>query len=266
MQSEAQSGDIAVVEFFISEPRAVLRTVTRQGDEVIFRSQSANLNDPAIEFPLSAAGNYKIFGIVLGVFKPAIPVPAISTEVRADSFWTTTTIPPQASEEPIPWPGDILQTLMVYAEIPAGGPKAVPKATGTFLEIERFTIEGKTYFLKSLRGQGRVINLGSGRTFVLKVTGDSMNQAGIRDGEYVLLRRQDGAVDGDIVAVELRGEDDLATLKRYRERNGKIVLQPESDNPAYQEREFSRDEMFAAGTLQPFFIQGVALGVFKQEP
>jgi SOS-response transcriptional repressor LexA len=264
-QLEAQTGDIAVVKFSDPEPWAVLRTFAQQEDEVIFRSQSANLNEPAFEFPRSATNLYQVFGIVLGVFKPAMPVPVVSIEEWADSNWTTTAMPAQASEEPTPWPGDVLQTLPVYAEIPAGGPKAVPKVTGTPLEVECFTIEGERYYLKNLRGQGRVINPGSGKTIVLKVTGDSMNQAGIRDGEYVLLRRQDGAVDGDIVAVELRGEDDLATLKRYRERNGKIVLQPESDNPAYQEREFSWEEMLATGTPQPFFIQGVALGVFKQE-
>jgi hypothetical protein len=218
--------------------------------------RKANLNDPAFEFPLSATGQYQT-SIVLGLQRPG---------TRFGFHWDqdehTKDYPYRSrSHRTHTLAGDILQTLMVYAEIPAGGPKAVPKATGTFLEVERFTIEGKTYFLKSLRGQGRVINLGSGRTFVLKVTGDSMNQAGIQDGEYVLLRRQDGAVDGDIVAVELRGEDDLATLKRYRERNGKIVLQPESDNPAYQEREFSRRRCRRAP--QPFYIQGVALGVFQ---
>ena len=266
VQGEAQSGDIAAVEFFDWETKAILRTFTRHKDELIFRSQSADLDDPAVEYPIPAAGKYQVFGIVLGVFKRTTPAQAFPIEEQAEPFWTTTPMPAQASEEPIPWPGDILQTLAVYAEIPAGGPKAVPKGSGAFLEVEHFTIEGNLYLLKNLRGQDRVINPRSGRTIVLKVTGDSMNQAGIQDGDYILLRRQDGAVDGDIVAVELRGDDDLATLKRYRERNGKIVLQPESDNPTHQEREFSREALLAAGPIQPFYIQGIALGVFKRVP
>lgn len=66
--------------------------------------------------------------------------------------------------------------------------------------------------------------------FYLRVTGDSMINAGIRDGDLVLLRRQSTAENGQIVACLVDGED--ATLKRFRVQKGMVILQPE--NPAYE--------------------------------
>ena len=68
--------------------------------------------------------------------------------------------------------------------------------------------------------------------FYLRVTGDSMINAGIRDGDLVLLRRQETAENGQIVACLLDGED--ATLKRFRIQGDMVILQPE--NPAYEPR------------------------------
>lgn len=67
-------------------------------------------------------------------------------------------------------------------------------------------------------------NLLSGHDgFALKVTGDSMIEAGILDGDFVLIRKQDTAENGDIVVALV---DDEATLKTfYRERNG-VRLEP----------------------------------------
>ena len=66
--------------------------------------------------------------------------------------------------------------------------------------------------------------------FFLRVTGDSMVNAGIRDGDLVLLRRQDTAENGQIVACLVDGED--ATLKRFRRQRDMVLLQPE--NPVYE--------------------------------
>ena len=68
--------------------------------------------------------------------------------------------------------------------------------------------------------------------FYLRVTGDSMINAGIRDGDLVLLRRQESAENGQIVACLLDGAD--ATLKRLRVQRDMAILQPE--NPAYEPR------------------------------
>lgn len=69
--------------------------------------------------------------------------------------------------------------------------------------------------------------------FALRVAGDSMVDAGILDGDLVVVRSQEAADDGDIVAAVLPGSaEDEATIKRLGHRGGKVVLIPE--NPAMQ--------------------------------
>ncbi|MEX2275948.1 MAG: transcriptional repressor LexA [Actinomycetota bacterium] len=69
--------------------------------------------------------------------------------------------------------------------------------------------------------------------FALKVTGDSMIDAGIHDGDTVIVRQQSVADDGDIVAALLPGPaEDEATVKRIRHEKGRVMLIPE--NPRLQ--------------------------------
>jgi repressor LexA len=65
--------------------------------------------------------------------------------------------------------------------------------------------------------------------FLLRVTGDSMMEAGILDGDLVAVRRQQTALDGEVVVAQL---EDGATVKRLFRRDGRVVLQPE--NAAYE--------------------------------
>ena len=65
---------------------------------------------------------------------------------------------------------------------------------------------------------------GSGKLFMLHASGNSMVEAGIDDGDLIVLRKQDHAEDGEIVVALTNGEN---TLKRLYHRNGKIVLHPE---------------------------------------
>jgi repressor LexA len=70
-----------------------------------------------------------------------------------------------------------------------------------------------------------------GADFLLRVKGDSMVNAGILDGDLVVVRRQDTARDGEIV-VALAGDDesaDEATVKRFYRERGRVRLQPEND-------------------------------------
>lgn len=69
---------------------------------------------------------------------------------------------------------------------------------------------------------------GDGELFMLEVHGDSMIDATICDGDYVVVRQQNDAVNGDIVAALLDGE---ATVKTYENKNGHVWLMPH--NPAY---------------------------------
>ena len=74
---------------------------------------------------------------------------------------------------------------------------------------------------------------GSGELFALRVHGDSMVDAGILDGDLVVVRRQDVARDGTVVVALLPGPaEDEATVKRLRRTSGKVVLAPE--NPAME--------------------------------
>ena len=69
---------------------------------------------------------------------------------------------------------------------------------------------------------------GDAEHFALTVTGDSMVNAGILDGDVVIVRSQEAADDGDVVAVLLPGPaEDEATVKRLRHQRGKVMLVPE---------------------------------------
>lgn len=70
--------------------------------------------------------------------------------------------------------------------------------------------------------------VGQGELFMLKVVGDSMIDAAICDGDWVVVRRQPDAENGDIVAALL---DDEATVKTLKRRDGHVWLMPH--NPAY---------------------------------
>ncbi len=71
--------------------------------------------------------------------------------------------------------------------------------------------------------------VGSGPVIMLEVHGDSMVDAGILDGDYVVVRRQDDATDGDIVAALI---EDEATVKRLERKNNQVILH--AANPAYR--------------------------------
>jgi repressor LexA len=71
--------------------------------------------------------------------------------------------------------------------------------------------------------------VGEGTLFMLKVVGDSMVDAAICDGDWVVVRQQPTAENGEIVAAMIDGE---ATVKTYKRRDGHVWLLPH--NPAYE--------------------------------
>jgi repressor LexA len=94
--------------------------------------------------------------------------------------------------------------------------------------------------------------LGRNADFLLRVTGDSMVEAGILEGDIVVVRQQDDARNGEIV-VALVGEDesaDEATVKTFHRESGRIRLQPENS---------------ALAPLYPDFVRvlGRVTGVFR---
>ena len=104
--------------------------------------------------------------------------------------------------------------------------------------------------IEALRDSGTSVEvpaamLGGGEHYALEVAGDSMVDAGILDGDTVIIRRSDTAENGTIV-VALVDEAEV-TLKRLRRRGNSIAL--EAANPRYETRIFGPDRVKVQGRL-----------------
>ena len=162
---------------------------------------------------------------------------------------------------------DFLRICPVLGQIVAGEPLSLDLLTD-WLDIDEVILgdEQERYRVCSLIYGARIIRLeNSNRYFLLEVTGNSMNSTSpepISNKDFVLMRRQSSANNRDIVAVEITGLDNRATLKRYAKEGDVISLLPESDDPRFQspiylEREFTEFD-------DDFSIRGVAIAVFKK--
>jgi repressor LexA len=87
--------------------------------------------------------------------------------------------------------------------------------------------------------------VGGGEHFALEVQGDSMIEAGILEGDLVVIRRSDTAENGDIVVALVDNEE--ATLKRLRRKGQSVALEPA--NAAYETRIFGPDRVSIQGRL-----------------
>jgi len=87
--------------------------------------------------------------------------------------------------------------------------------------------------------------LAPGQHYALEVRGDSMKDAGINDGDVVVIRETTTADTGDIVVALVDGQE--ATLKRFRRQGGKIAL--EAANPAYETRIYADERVKVQGRL-----------------
>lgn len=104
--------------------------------------------------------------------------------------------------------------------------------------------------ITAIQTQSRSISLSpdmlsGGEHYALEVRGDSMVEAGILDGDVVVIRRQDTAATGDIVVALI--DDEEATLKRLRRRGSSIAL--EAANPLYETRVLGPDRVRIQGRL-----------------
>jgi repressor LexA len=126
------------------------------------------------------------------------------------------------------------RVLPLVGEIAAGGPLLAEENIQDYLAVPEPLSRG-------------------GEEFLLRVKGESMVEAGILEGDYVVVRRQASAQNGDIV-VALAGEDeaaDEATVKRFFREDGRVRLQPENS------------------ALEPLYpdhvtILGKVIGVFRK--
>jgi repressor LexA len=121
----------------------------------------------------------------------------------------------------------------VLGRVPAGSPREAIELAEEELLLD-----------PSLTGEGEI--------FSLRVKGDSMEGAHICEGDYVLVRAQETAEDGEIVVAVVDGE---ATVKRIRRRKGSIRLDPA--NPAYLPLEVPEKS-------PSFRIAGKVVGVFRK--
>ncbi|PWB64093.1 MAG: repressor LexA [Deltaproteobacteria bacterium] len=133
--------------------------------------------------------------------------------------------------EPLPRPP---VRVPVLGRVPAGSPREA---------IEH--VEEELFLDPALAGEGEV--------FSLRVKGDSMVGAHICEGDYVLVRAQADAADGEIVVAVVDGE---ATVKRLRREKGRIRL--EAANPAYP------PIVVPGRAARAFRIAGKVVGVFRR--
>jgi len=126
----------------------------------------------------------------------------------------------------MPPPSTQMEEISVLGRIAAGTPIAAIQH-----EQDRFGVPGTM-----LRG---------GENYALEVQGDSMIEAGIHDGDMVIIQRCDDAPSGEIVVALI--DDEEATLKRLRKKGASIAL--EAANPAYETRIFGPNRVKVQGRL-----------------
>ncbi|GGE90613.1 transcriptional repressor LexA [Sphingomonas prati] len=137
------------------------------------------------------------------------------------------TTPPAAPRAPLP----VLAAANDVLEIPLHG----RIAAGVPIEA----IEGQTMLSVP------AALLGPGEHYALEVSGDSMVEAGILDGDYALVRRQEQAHEGDIVVALVHEHE--ATLKYWRHEGGMVRLDPA--NRAYDPQRYAPNEVRVQGRL-----------------
>lgn len=130
--------------------------------------------------------------------------------------------------------------------------KAPPKPAAPANDVIEIPLHGRIAAgvpIEALEGQSTLpvpaALLGAGEHYALEVSGDSMVEAGILDGDYALIRRTDTARDGEIVVALVRGEE--ATLKFLRRENGMVRLDPA--NAAYEPQVYRPGEVQVQGKL-----------------
>jgi repressor LexA len=135
------------------------------------------------------------------------------------------------------------------AVAPAGNVRSLPQAANDVIEIPLHGRIAAGVPIEAFEGHSMLAVpaalLGGGEHYALEVSGDSMVEAGILDGDYALIRRTDVARDGEIVVALI--EDSEATLKYFRREGAMIRLDPA--NRAYDPQRYSPDQVRVQGKL-----------------
>jgi repressor LexA len=125
----------------------------------------------------------------------------------------------------------------------------IPVAANDVMEIPFHGKIAAGVPIEALEGQNSLsvpmALLGAGEHYALEVSGDSMIEAGILDGDYALIRKANTARDGEIVVALVRGEE--ATLKYLRREGQHIRLDPA--NGSYEPQYYAPHEVEVQGKL-----------------
>jgi repressor LexA len=159
--------------------------------------------------------------------------------------------PPIASTEAAPAPASAFAPNVIRGNFAAnlsGVPKPANEAPAVHLPLYGRIAAGLP--IEALRDSGASVEvpaamLATGEHYALEVSGDSMIEAGILDGDTVVIRRGDTAENGAIV-VALVDEQEV-TLKRLRRRGNSVALEPA--NRSYETRIFGPDRVRVQGRL-----------------
>jgi len=152
-------------------------------------------------------------------------------------------------ESAVPRPSGYFAPNVIHGRFPVGNP--TPPVPGT--ETVSLPLYGKIAAgtpIEALRDHSNALNvpadmLGQGEHYALTIEGDSMIEAGIQDGDTVIIRRCDSADNGAIVVALI--DENEATLKRLRRRGNSIALEPA--NATYETRIFNPDRVRVQGRL-----------------
>lgn len=125
-----------------------------------------------------------------------------------------------------PLPASDMTSIPLYGRIAAGSP------------------------IEAIRDENGSVDLppsmiSSGEHYALEVDGESMINAGINDGDTVIIKKTNTANDGDIIVALVDGEE--VTLKRLKRKDGKVILVPENDE--FSEQVFTPDRVQIQGKL-----------------
>ena len=144
---------------------------------------------------------------------------------------------------------EVVRMPEVTAPAPAAPRPVVPAAANDTIEIPLHGRIAAGTPIEALQGtEGFAVPaalLGPGEHFALEVSGDSMVEEGILDGDYALIRKVDTARDGEIVVALIDNEE--ATLKTYRREGQMIRLDPA--NRSYEPQRYDESRVAIQGRL-----------------
>lgn len=154
-----------------------------------------------------------------------VSIPAATVETWAAALHTT--------------PAYLLGDTDDPAPLPSGAREADMGNVAPLLGTVRAGLP--MYAEENIEGYIPIMQTDGAKYFWLRVRGDSMNAAGIFEGDEILVRQQPEVENGQITVVLVNGDE--ATVKRFYQTGNMVTLTPQSFNPAHQPQVYNADEV-----------------------